>query len=340
MLPCADGPSERFHRDAAATLHECIAGEKAGVVAWHLPLRALVADLVADAAASAGGASDAVDAAGSGGGGCAADPAVDAAAAGAGGGTAGTALSAGRMAGTSMRVRSLALCRAYYSSGLAAAAESAREHASVGGDATSAVLWAPLLHPASLDALWLQLRALWQRVHLEAADGGGCEGGAGHAAATAGVSSSAPPVGLATLARLGRLPSEAELRGAVMAVAQQRQHGGSGQQQQGQQQQQLLLPLLCLQLVAGDVPSGRQLSAALASVHADPSWRQLCDALGAMGSADGGGGGGGSGGAGALPAGLATAVLAPLLGEHLPGTPPGTLLQLAACAALAPGAAS
>ncbi|KAG1677449.1 hypothetical protein FOA52_001904 [Chlamydomonas sp. UWO 241] len=331
-----DGPSERFHHDAAATLHECIVGEKAGVVAWHLPMRALVADLVADAAAGAragaAGASDAVDASGAGAGGCVAD----AAAAASSGASGGTALSAGRMAGTSMRVRSLALCRAYYSSGLAAAAESAHAHASVGGDATSAVLWAPLMHPAGLDALWLQLRALWQRVHLEAANGGGCKDGAGHAAATAGVASSAsaPGVGLATLVSLGRLPSEAELRGAVLAAA-QRQQGGSGQQQQ-QGQQQLLLPLLCLQLVAGDVPSGCRLSAALASVHADPSLRQLCDALGALGSADGGDGVA----SGALPAGLAAAVLAPLLGEHLPGTPPGTLLQLAACAALAPGAAA
>eukprot|EP00955_Chlamydomonas_euryale_P044231 352835-Chlamydomonas_euryale.AAC.9 len=238
-----------------------------------------------------------------------------------------------------MGVRSLCIMRDYYGSGLgAAAAEIAARLAGGGGgrdggcgigcvgDDDDAMQWLPLVRPAALEQMWLQLRAAWEAAGLLPMPS---TPGTGSAAGAA----SAPPAALSLLMQLGRLPSGMELRAALG-----RGTGGAGDSTRSQHEDAdsmavnndgdsdstgALMQLLCGYLVAAGAPSGRCVAAAASAAQTSPVFPALCAAL-ALGQQQRGSGG--------AQLAAAAAVSALMAGE-LPPTPPETLLHLGACVA-------
>lgn len=208
-----------------------------------------------------------------------------------------------------------------------------------------ALLWQPMLQPAMLEGLWLQLLGRWQQPpgypRLQSPQPYLAPGTVAATAAMPGA------LGLAVewvlligvLVRLGRVPSQHEVQQALQARATAVHLTAASLQPQpacqGSGAAPTLLPTpavtlddagalteeLCLLMLVLGMPSGERCAQAATAVRSTPLWPQVLALL--HGPLPGGGS--------AMMHGVAAAALLPLLQEQLPGTPQQALALLATC---------
>lgn len=371
----AEGLAQEFLYGSCAVLHECITQEKCGALPGQLQLRALLQRAQRSTLrGSSGGAGRPA---------AIATPVVQ--------GTLAPGAERGADAvAEGMAGRSIALARSYYAGAvgvaassvvdwLAAAAASADggpsdcdgrlaeggtgsgaaagvEVGGVGGGGEQAcrfeaLLWQPMLQPAMLEGLWLQLLGRWRQPPGYP----GLQSPQPYLAYPGSVAATAAMPGALGLAaewllligvfvRLGRIPSRLEVQHALQARATAVHPTAASLQPQpaGQGSGAAPTPVptpavtlddagalveeLCVLLLVLGMPSGERCAQAAAAVRLTPLWPQVLALLhGPLPGSSGGGGGS------ALIHGVAAAALLPLLQEQLPGTPQQALTLLATC---------
>lgn len=365
----AEGLAQEFLYSSCAALHECITQEKCGALPGQLQLRALLQRAQRSTLrGSSGGAGRPA---------AIATPVVQ-------GTLAPGAEREADSVAVGMAGRSIALARSYYAGAVGVAASSVMdwlaaadtaaadgahsnrdsrlaeggtgsgaaagvEVGGVGGGGEQAcqfeaLLWQPMLQPAMLEWLWLQLLHRWRQPP-------GYPGlqpyqAPGSVAATAAMPGA---LGLAVewllligiFVRLGRIPSRLEVQHALQARATAVHPTAASLQPQpaGQGSGAAPTPVptptitlddagalveeLCVLLLVLGMPSGERCAQAAAAVRLTPLWPQVLALLHAPLPCRGGGS--------AMMHGVAAAALLPLLQEQLPGTPQQALALLATC---------